>query len=104
MSNYRRNYVPGGSYFFTMVTYRRSRLFQHAAARRLLGQMMRACLDRWPFVVHAIVLLPEHLHTIWSLPSGDAAYARRWGWIKKEFTKCWLELGGAEQPVSSARR
>lgn len=38
------------------------------------------------------------------MPRGDDAYHKRWGWIKKEFTKAWLDVGGAEEPVSDARR
>ena len=66
MSDYRRYYAPGGTYFFTLVTERRSRLFASAAARRLLGSVMRR-------------------------------------WIKREFTRDWLALGGAEQVRSPPR-
>jgi REP element-mobilizing transposase RayT len=47
-----------------------------------------------------MVVLPDHLHAIWTLPPGDRDFSRRWGWIKKEFTNAWLELGGLEIPVS----
>ena len=50
----------------------------------VLGSVFRRCLMRWPFTVNAIVLLPDHLHAIWSLPPGDDEYSRRWGWIRKE--------------------
>jgi putative transposase len=100
MPNYRRAHVPGGSFFFTLVCERRVPLFADARARRLLGSVLRRAQWRWPFTINALVLLPEHLHTIWSLPSGDAAYPARWGWIKKEFTKAWLTPGGVEQEVS----
>ena len=40
------------------------------------------------------VLLPDHLHAIWSLLPGDSEYSKRWGWIKKEFAKEWLAGGG----------
>jgi putative transposase len=104
MPNYRRAHVPGGSFFFTLVCERRAPLFTDARARRLLGSMIRRAQMRWPFTINALVLLPEHLHTIWTLPSGDTAYSTRWGWIKKEFTKSWLDLGGAEQAVSHGRK
>ncbi len=64
MSNYRRYFVPGGTYFFTVVTQRRWPLFQDDMARRLLGSIMRSCLLRYPVEVAAIVLLPDHLHTL----------------------------------------
>jgi putative transposase len=95
--------VSGGTYFFTVVTERRSRLFEQDSARRLLGGVIRQCLFRYPVEVVAIVLLPEHLHTLWTLPVGDSRYSLRWGWIKREFTRAWLEIGGAEEGRSEAR-
>lgn len=89
MSSYRRNYVPGGTFFFTVVTHRRRDLFADAMARRLLGDIMRTSLAKYPSKVIAIVLLPDHLHAIWALYADDANYSRRWAWIKKEFTKQW---------------
>lgn len=65
---------------------------------------MRECQKEWPFEINAIVLLPEHLHAIWTLPPGDDEYPKRWAWIKKEFTKEWLAQGGIEQPVSAQRQ
>jgi putative transposase len=103
MSDYRRNFVPGGTYFFTVVTERRFPLFRNAAARTLLGRVMRECFRRYPVEVAAIVLLPDHLHTIWTLPPGDAAYSLRWRWIKREFTRSWLTTGGAEQSRNPSR-
>ncbi|MDA0835068.1 MAG: transposase [Planctomycetota bacterium] len=52
----------------------------------------------------AIVLLPDHLHAIWSLPRGDADFSTRWSWIKKEFTKRWLSAGHAESVISQGRQ
>ncbi len=104
MADYRRWHVAGGTFFFTVVTHGRAPLFADEVARRILGAQFRACQQEWPFEINAIVLLPEHLHAIWTLPPGDAAYPRRWAWIKKEFTKAWLASGGAEQEVSATRR
>jgi putative transposase len=104
MPNYRRCYVPGGTYFFTLVTCDRVRIFDSSTARQLLGDKLRACQVRWPFQIPAIVLLPDHLHAIWSLPEGDKEYSLRWAWIKKEFTKAWLAAGGTEQLVSASKQ
>jgi putative transposase len=104
MSDYRRYFVPGGTYFFTVVTERRAPIFGSAPARKLLGEVMRACLARYPASVHALVLLPNHLHALLSLPPGDSDYSLRWRWIKREFTRSWLALGGQEQPRSLSRR
>jgi len=61
MPNYRRAYVPGGTFFFTVVTHGRRPLFPQPAARSLLGDTMRECMTKWPYFVNAIVLLPDHL-------------------------------------------
>ena len=103
MGNYRRWFVPGGTYFFTVVTAHRAPLFLSPVARNLLGDQFRKCQAARPFEINALVLLPEHLHAIWTLPPGDDAYPARWGWIKKEFTKAWLAVGGLEQPMSALR-
>jgi putative transposase len=49
------------------------------------------------------VLLPDHLHAIWTLPVGDTEYSKRWAWTKKEFSKEWLAAGGAEREISDSR-
>jgi putative transposase len=103
MSDYRRYFVAGGTYFFTVVMERRTRLFARHAARRLLGSVMRRCFLRYPVEVVAIVLLPDHLHVLWTLPSGDDRYSLRWRWIKREFTRAWLAHGGKGQPQTSSR-
>ena len=104
MPNYRRAYVPGGSFFFTVVVHRRRHLFADPPATALLGSVLRRCQMRWPFTVNAVVLLPDHLHAIWSLPAGDSEYPRRWGWTKKEFTQRWLAIGGRDYVVSEGRK
>lgn len=103
MPNYRRAFVPGAKYFFTLVTDRRRRLFQQDHARTILGDCMRECREKWPFERLAIVLMPDHLHAIWSLPRDDANYSQRWSWIKKKFTKRWLGEEGNEFSVSEGR-
>jgi putative transposase len=104
MPNWRRAHVPGGSFFFTVVTERRIPIFRSELARTILGDCIRRCRQRWPFELNAIVLLPDHLHAIWSLPPGDDDYSMRWAWIKKEFTKQWVEMDGWELPVSLGKR
>ncbi|MFI3197057.1 MAG: transposase [Methylococcaceae bacterium] len=87
MSNYRRAYVSGGSFFFTLVTERRAPIFRSPTARTCLGTALRDCQKRWSFRLDALVLLDDHLHAMWTLPDGDTDYSMRWGFIKKEFTK-----------------
>jgi putative transposase len=100
MSDYRRYFVPGGSYFFTLATADRLPLFRSAEARKLLGRFMREACCQAPFATVAIVLLPDHLHAIWTLPGGDDDYSGRWQAIKANFTREWLKQGAAEAEIS----
>ncbi len=104
MPNYRRAFVPGGMYFFTLKTERNAPVFSEISSVRLLGDIFREAIVKWQFTIEAVVLLPDHLHAIWSLPTGDASYSHRLAWIKKEFTKRYLAGGGTEQWVSSSRK
>src|SRR6202162_3993281 len=81
MTNYRRNFVPGGCQFFTVnLAERKSRLpTDHVD---YLRAAFRYADTRHPFTIEAIVVLPDHLHAIWSLPDGDPDFATRWRLIK----------------------
>ncbi len=74
MTNYRRNLVSGGGYFFTVnLADRRSNLLvDHIGELRGAFRYVR---QRHPFTLDAIVVLPDHLHTIWTLPDGDADFS-----------------------------
>ncbi|MEA3278295.1 MAG: transposase [Pseudomonadota bacterium] len=104
MTNWRRAYIPGGVFFFTLVTEHRSPILTTPRGRGLLREVTVECRGRFPFEVVAAVLLPDHLHAIWRLPHGDSDYSKRWAWLKKEFTKRWLAGGGAEQLISDSRQ
>jgi putative transposase len=92
---YRRASVPGATYFFTLVTERRRPLFQFPSAVRDLEEAIAAVRSRHPFVAEAQVILPDHLHTMWTLPDGDADYSTRWRLIKSRFTRSYIGLAGA---------
>ncbi len=104
MSDYRRRYVPGGTYFFTVVTNQRRQLFGVERNFRLLGDKMRAVCCELPFQTVAAVLMPDHLHVLWTLPRGDTDYSTRWQRIKREFTYAYLAAGGRECCVSLSNR
>ncbi|HIF00110.1 MAG TPA: transposase [Planctomycetes bacterium] len=104
MSDYRRWFVAGATYFFTLVTYRRRPLFAEPHACQILGTCMRHVCDEMPFTVTAIVLLPDHLHAVMNLPSGDNDYATRWKRIKRNFTVQWLDSGGKDLPVTTSEK
>ena len=87
MSDYRRVYVPGGTYFFTLVTYERNNLFADESRVEKLRQSLRGVKKKRPFVMVAAVVLPDHLHCIWRLPEGDADFSTRWQMIKTDFSR-----------------
>ncbi|NIR30381.1 MAG: transposase [Gammaproteobacteria bacterium] len=86
MPNYRRDY-SGTVWFFTVVTRLRRPLFGDPNACRVLGRAVRECRACYPFDVDAWVLLPDHMHAIWTLPASDLQYSRRWALIKRRFTQ-----------------
>ena len=77
MPDYRRAFVPGGTFFFTVVTYRRQPSLVNADARVALHDAPTRCRAARPFVVDAWVLLPDHLLAVWTLPPGDTDYSTR---------------------------
>jgi putative transposase len=87
MPNYRRAYVPGASWFFTVNLLQRRNndlLVRHID---LLRDAVRRVHRLHPFVIDAWVVLPEHMHCVWTLPPGDTAYSMRWRLIKTLFCR-----------------
>ncbi len=85
--HYRRVYVEGGSYFFTVVTEKRRKIFADDDNVTRLRNAFKTVMKKRPFVIDAAVVLPEHLHFIWTLPEHDSDYSTRWRLIKSAFTK-----------------
>ena len=85
MSNYIRNWVPGGTYFFTVALRdrRSSLLTDYVDALR---GAVRESREKYPFTIVAMVILPDHLHCIWTLPPSDHDFATRWKSIKSRFS------------------
>jgi putative transposase len=95
---YRRAKIPGGTYFFTVVTYRREKILCTPVNVMLLRQIFKKIMERHPFNIDAFVLLPDHLHCIWTLPQGDFDFSMRWRLIKSYFTrKCQKPVGWVEE-------
>ena len=103
MPNYRRNFVPGGTYFFTVVTHERRPIFTDDLARSCLRKAIQDELEVRPFDNMAICLLPDHFHTVWTLPPGDSDYPLRLNRIKAEFTRAYLKQGGTEGDTTLSR-
>jgi putative transposase len=96
MPNYRRNRVPGATYFFTVnLRDRRSGLL--AAQIDALREAVREVRRQSPFRIDAWVVLPDHLHCLWTLPEDDSDFPDRWRRIKAAFSK------SLPEPASRAR-
>jgi hypothetical protein len=76
MSDYRRAIVPGGTFFLTLVTYRRTPLFSESENVFRLRVAVAQMLTERPFKIIGAVILPEHIHFLWRLPPNDSDYTR----------------------------
>ena len=87
MTEYRRAKIQGATYFFTVNCAERcnNRILENNIDA--LRQTFRKVKQRHPFKIDAIVILPEHLHCIWTLPPDDVDYGLRWGLIKSGFSR-----------------
>ncbi|WP_298256109.1 transposase [Bradyrhizobium sp.] len=86
MPNYRRAFVPGGCWFFTvnLLDRRQTLLVDHIVALR---EATAKTLQSRPCIVDAFVVLPDHLHALWTLPPDDYDFSTRWRLIKSHFSK-----------------
>jgi len=86
MPNYRRAFVAGGCWFFTVnLLDRRSTLLTDEIDA--LRDAVRRTQAHYPFHIDATVVLPDHIHAVWTLPTGDADFSTRWRLIKSYFAK-----------------
>ena len=104
MPNYRRSRVEGGTYFLTVVTYRRRPVFDSADARQWLRHAVIQTRAQRPWDMQAIVLLPDHLHMLWQLPDGDADYSTRIKLIKTRFTEAFVAAGRCASRVTDGEK
>ncbi len=87
MPTFIRSKKTGGTFFFTVVTYRRQRILTDPHNRILLREAITEVRLQYPFTIDAWVLLPDHLHCIWTLDEGDEDFSKRWGLIKAGFSR-----------------
>ena len=97
MATFRRDRTPGATWFFTVVTRERAPWLGNARAVDALRGAIRATTATCPFKILAAVVLPDHIHMLWTLPEGDADYSRRWSLIKR-FTGDALVPSEADSP------
>jgi len=87
MPNFRRAWIPGGTYFFTINLLQRNHnnlLVRHIDLLRNAIQKVRRS---HPFIIHAWVVLPDHMHCVISLPEDDVDFSLRIRLIKLDFSK-----------------
>jgi putative transposase len=100
MVNYRRNRVAGGTYFFTIALHDRGSTALIDYIDHLRNAFQQA-QEQQSFVIDAMVVMPDHLHSIWTLPPNDADYPGRWRSIKSHFSR---ELAKADVALIKDRR
>ena len=86
MTNYRRLRVEGGTYFFTHCLEDRSSSLLTLQIDRLRESIAKTVAEL-PLISLALVILPDHLHAIWTLPEGDSNFSERWRRIKALFSR-----------------
>jgi putative transposase len=102
MTDYRRNFIAGGSFFFTVnLAERRLRLLTEHIDK--LRAALRQTRRHHPFTIDAMVVLPDHLHAVWTLPEGDANFATRWRLIKSAFSRSLARRTDFRQPRRQRR-
>jgi putative transposase len=103
MPEYRRIKIKGGAYFFTVVTHERRPLLLNEQVRKALREGIQEVRQAMPFSIDAWVLLPDHLHTIWTLPENDDNFASRWAVIKRIVNQRCGSLKEISGPISDSR-
>ena len=103
MANYKRVKIAGGTYFFTVNTYDRQPLLIADIVRKSLREAIISTRKTLPFKIDAWVLLPDHLHAIWTLPAKDANFSARWAMIKQYTSRPCRHLWD-DRKVSNSRR
>ena len=98
MPNYRRTFVPGGSWFFTVNLLDRNQTLLVDQIETLRGAVAATRQSR-AFNIDAFVVLPDHLHAVWSLPPGDSDFSTRWRLIKNRFARALPK----QEPLSAVR-
>ncbi|WP_442497152.1 REP-associated tyrosine transposase [Methylobacter sp. sgz302048] len=87
MTDYRRIYIPGSTWFFTVNLVERRNNYLLVEKINLLRAAFRYVKERKPYRINAVVILPDHLHCIWTLPPGDGDFSMRWNLLKGHFSR-----------------
>ena len=103
MPEYRRVRTHGATVFITFVTFDRMPILTFPTSRRILGDVWRSVAKRSPFTTDAICLLPDHIHTLMTLPENDLDYSLRIREIKRLFTIEYLAFFDKITPRNQSR-
>jgi putative transposase len=103
MPNYRRYREAGNIFFFTLVTFKRRPLFKDKFCRIALRDSINFVRNKYPFEIEAWVLMPDHLHYLWTLPNKDNDISLRWRIIKSSFTRKVKPLFHEEEWMNNSR-
>jgi putative transposase len=103
MPEYRRIKVKGGTYFFTVVTHSRRPFLTNPQVRIALRDGIREVRQSLPFTINAWVLLPDHIHTVWTLPENDDNFASRWAIIKRAVSRRYEALDVNGRSIDDSR-
>jgi putative transposase len=104
MPQYRRSYLPGGTFFLTLVTYCRRPLFKQPDNIALLRAAIAKVKQEKPFTVIGAVILPDHLHFLWTLPADDCNYSVRVSRLKVLFTRALKQKEPSTLNISASRQ
>jgi putative transposase len=104
MPEYRRIKTPGGTYFFTVITHLRRPILTSEVVRQALREGIQRARQTMPFKIEAWVLLPDHLHAVWTLPPEDNNFASRWAIIKRQVSQRYGRQCNGLKQVSDSRQ
>ncbi len=95
---YRRSIAKGSTYFFTLVTFERKKILSTDDNVAIIREAFAHVAKRRPFATEAAIIMPDHIHCIWTMPEGDADFSTRWRLIKSRFTRGFGRYGEYNNP------
>jgi putative transposase len=104
MSNYQRLYSFGGTYFITQVTYQREPWLCSDIGRKALREAIEHTRNKYPFIIDAFVLLPDHFHALLTLPDGESDFSVRLRLIKTYVSKYYRQELEIDRSISLSRQ
>ena len=104
MPEYRRIYQPGGTFFFTLVTYQWQEIFISPEIRALFIECVQYVQQYHPFTTEEYCILPDHIHMLWRLPEDVYDYSMRIGQIKRRFSQQTTAKFGKPNSIGESRK